>query len=43
MDLTIKCDGDTQIDDHHSVEDIRVDINDLPILGETYMTFANIG
>ncbi len=24
MDLTIKCDGDTQIDDHHSVEDIGI-------------------
>ncbi len=24
MDLTIKCDGDTHIDDHHSVEDIGI-------------------
>jgi len=24
MDLSIKCDGDTQIDDHHSVEDIGI-------------------
>jgi imidazoleglycerol-phosphate dehydratase len=24
MDLTIRCDGDTQIDDHHSVEDIGI-------------------
>jgi len=24
MDLTIKCDGDTEIDDHHSVEDIGI-------------------
>ncbi|WP_190600302.1 imidazoleglycerol-phosphate dehydratase HisB [Candidatus Vesicomyidisocius sp. SY067_SCS001] len=24
MDLTIKCDGDIQIDDHHSVEDIGI-------------------
>ncbi|MBT3260476.1 MAG: imidazoleglycerol-phosphate dehydratase, partial [Deltaproteobacteria bacterium] len=24
MDITIKCDGDTQIDDHHSVEDIGI-------------------
>ncbi len=24
MDLTIKCDGDTYIDDHHSVEDIGI-------------------
>ncbi|SMN12272.1 Imidazoleglycerol-phosphate dehydratase [uncultured Candidatus Thioglobus sp.] len=24
MDLDIKCDGDTQIDDHHSVEDIGI-------------------
>ncbi len=24
MDLNIKCDGDTQIDDHHSVEDIGI-------------------
>ena len=24
MDLTIKCNGDTQIDDHHSVEDIGI-------------------
>jgi imidazoleglycerol-phosphate dehydratase len=24
MDLTVKCDGDTQIDDHHSVEDIGI-------------------
>ncbi len=24
MDINIKCDGDTQIDDHHSVEDIGI-------------------
>ncbi len=24
IDLTIKCDGDTEIDDHHSVEDIGI-------------------
>jgi len=24
MDLSIKCDGDTHIDDHHSVEDIGI-------------------
>lgn len=24
MDLNIKCDGDTQIDDHHSVEDVGI-------------------
>ena len=24
MDITIKCDGDTHIDDHHSVEDIGI-------------------
>ena len=24
MDITIKCDGDTKIDDHHSVEDIGI-------------------
>ena len=26
MDLTIKCDGDTEIDDHHTVEDIGITI-----------------
>ncbi len=26
MDLNIKCDGDTEIDDHHSVEDIGITI-----------------
>ncbi len=26
MDLTIKCDGDTEIDDHHTVEDIGIAI-----------------
>ncbi len=26
MDITIKCDGDTKIDDHHSVEDIGITI-----------------
>ena len=26
MDLTIKCDGDTEIDDHHTVEDIGISI-----------------
>lgn len=24
FDLTVKCDGDTQVDDHHSVEDIGI-------------------
>ena len=24
MDLSIKCDGDTEIDDHHTVEDIGI-------------------
>ena len=24
VDLTIKCDGDTDIDDHHSVEDVGI-------------------
>ena len=26
MDLTIRCDGDTEIDDHHTVEDIGITI-----------------
>ena len=26
MDLSIKCDGDTEIDDHHTVEDIGITI-----------------
>ena len=26
MDLSIKCDGDTEIDDHHTVEDIGISI-----------------
>ena len=26
MDLTIKCDGDTEIDDHHTIEDIGITI-----------------
>ena len=26
MDITIKCDGDTEIDDHHTVEDIGITI-----------------
>ena len=29
MDLTIKCDGDTEIDDHHTVEDIGITIGRL--------------
>lgn len=29
MDLTIKCDGDTQIDDHHSVEDIGITLGQV--------------
>lgn len=24
FDLTVRCDGDTQVDDHHSVEDIGI-------------------
>jgi len=29
MDLTIKCDGDTEIDDHHTVEDIGITIGQV--------------
>ena len=30
FDLTVKCDGDTNVDDHHSVEDIGI------VLGQTF-------
>ena len=28
MDLTVKCQGDTQVDDHHTVEDIAICLGD---------------